>query len=307
MTTTDKETNLLDKWDDLTEEEILKANIKKYADDEIVKFYDEESGGADLEYLEHEIIFPLVVKYLRKQPDSVLSTIDVCGGAGKAAFILERCGGCDTVLLDSAEKMLEIAERKIAREQIKTVSPVLDDALRYLNTTEKMFDVIVFSSAIHHFKDPVQLINLAFNRLTPQGVMVILGEPTKMVSSGRYKRIVSTYGFFSSSDTRREFFKSIPTRLKGGYKSPDYRDPAEYQAHLGIDDVSLRSNLSTLNMNVMLHFNYPAAPRNVVRFLPYLGLNWVMGMVVTREPDADLKMQIEQALLQKLPYRISVR
>lgn len=307
MTATDKETELLEKWDDLTEEEILTANIKKYADDDIVKFYDEETGGADLEYLEHEIIFPLVVKHLRRQPDSVLSAIDVCGGAGKAAFILERCGGCETVLLDSAEKMLEIADRKIAREKIKTVTPVLDDALRYLKTTEKVFDVVVFSSAIHHFKDPVQLISLAFDKLSPRGVMVILGEPTRMVSSGKYKRIVSTYGFFTSSDARRGFFKSIPDRLKGRYKAPDYRDPAEYQAHLGIDDISLRSSLSDLNMNVMLHFNYPAAPSNVVRFLPYLGLNWVMGMVVTREPDHELKKQLEQALIRNLPYKINIR
>lgn len=307
MTTVNNGSDLLDKWDDLTEAEILQANIKKYADDEIVKFYDEENGGADLEYLEHEIIFPLVVKYLQAQQDKTLTAIDVCGGAGKAAFILQRCGGCETVLLDSAEKMLEIADRKIAREQIKDVTPVLDDALKYLDDTETMFDIIVFSSAIHHFKDPLQLVNLAFDKLTPQGIMVILGEPTKMVSSAKYRRIVSTYGFFSSAETRREFYKSIPARLKGNHKSPDYRDPAEYQAHLGIDDVELSLSLTALDMNVLLHFNYPAAPSNVVRFLPYLGLNWVMGMVVTREHDRELRRQLEQALNKGLPYKITIR
>ena len=294
-------------WSELTEEDILWANIKKYENEEVVKFYDDENGAGDIQYLEHEIIFPIVIDHLWQSKGRELKAIDVCGGAGKAAFILAKCGKCQTVLLDSADKMLDIARRKIAKEGITSVQPLRDDALSYLKNTSEIFDLVVFSSAIHHFKEPANLIGLAFSRLAEEGVIVILGEPHRLVSSKRYKRAFALYAFLTHAESRREFLRSLPKRIAGTYQPPDYRDPAEYHAHIGIDDAALKRDLIKQGMEVLVHFHYPAGgPPHIVRLQPYLGLNWVLGMVVSRRPDGQLKTAIENALKKKLPYRIDI-
>lgn len=292
-------------WHELTEEDILKANREKYEDDHIVSFYDEEIPGQAYEYLEHEVCFRVLADHFKQTGKTAWSAIDVCGGAGKAAFMLHQCGCSDIVLLDAAPKMLEIAQRKINSEQIKGIDVILDDAIAYLKNTERVFDVIIFSSAIHHFKDPSGLLLLAFERLSPDGVVITLGDPSRLISSRRYQRAVSSYLFLTSGDHRKHVIRTLPARLKGTYEAPDYRDPAEYQAHKGIDDFKLKQHLHEQGIRALVHFRYPAGGSQLLtRLMPYIGLTWALGMVCTREDRPALASRLKQALAAQLPYKI---
>ncbi|MGE5416107.1 MAG: class I SAM-dependent methyltransferase [Acidobacteriota bacterium] len=294
-------------WHELTEEDILQANIKKYEDESVVGHYDDEDQvGVSYDFLEQDTIFPLLTRYLSEKKSSTLSAIDVCGGAGRAAFTLHRCGGCNVVLLDTSEKMLEIAQRTIDKHKIDSVTLVQEDALAYLRDGTDQFDIIAFSSAIHHFKDPFSLVQLAYDRLSPDGVMVIVGEPNTLIGSKKYKRVVGFYAVLTSSDYRKQFIQSIPERIKGTYTAPDYREVAEYHAHIGIDDMALRKKMESEGMSLLLHIRYPAGPRIATRILPLLGLNWVMGMVVAKKKDPELSKQLETAMREEIPYRIDI-
>ncbi|MGE5396744.1 MAG: class I SAM-dependent methyltransferase [Chitinophagales bacterium] len=291
-------------WHELTEEDILAANIKKYEDDHIVGMYDTDSQESSAEYLEHELFFPIITQLLKKKSQSI-KAIDICGGGGKASFILHHCG-CDVVLLDSAEKMLDIARNKIQRDGINNMSLVNSDAIAYLRDSTELFDIAVFSSAIHHFKDPFGLIKLAFDRLSPNGIMVILGEPTPLVSSNRWRRALAFWTFLYDKNYRRKQIVSIPSRIRGTYiPGPDERDPAEYQAYLGIEDRKLKQQMINAGMQVMLHIHYPAGgPPFITRMMPLLGLNWVMGMVIGRENDNQLRHRLKEAVQKELPYKV---
>lgn len=292
-------------WHELTDEEILWANIKKYEDDEVIRLYDDDDQiGVNYEFLEQETIFPVLTRHLAEKCGTPLSAIDVCGGAGKSSFILDRCGGCSIILLDSSQKMLELAQSKMRRYNVTSIEPVQADAISYLSSDVGPFDIMIFSSAIHHFKDPFNLLHLAFQRLSPHGQLVIVGEPNRIVSSPRYQRLLNLYAFFVSAEHRRQLIRSIPERIKGTYVPPDYRDPAEYHAHIGIDDHALRRQMEAAGMYINLHIRYPAGPRFATRILPLLGLNWVMGMVVARQPDPALTEQLKKALKTELPYRV---
>lgn len=294
-------------WHELTEEDILQANIKKYEDETVVGHYDdEEQVGVSYDFLEQDTIFPVLTRYLSEKKSTTLSAIDVCGGAGRAAFTLHRCGGCNVVLLDTSEKMLEIAQRTIDKHKIESVTLVQEDAIAFLRDGKETFDIIAFSSAIHHFKDPFNLVELAYNRLGPDGVMVIVGEPNTLIGSKKYKRVVGFYAVLTSPDYRKQFIQSIPERIKGSYTAPDYREVAEYHAHIGIDDMALRKQMEQAGMSVLTHIRYPAGPRIATRILPILGLNWVMGMVVGKNKDSVLSQQLEKALREEIPYKIDI-
>ncbi|MGE5372002.1 MAG: class I SAM-dependent methyltransferase [Solirubrobacterales bacterium] len=294
-------------WHELSEADILIANIQKYDDDHIVSFYDDEQPGQAYEYLEHAVTFKVVTDYLRKKGKKDLTAIDVCGGAGKAAFMLHDCGVKDIVLLDSAQKMLDIASRKISQNQIEGIVPLQEDALGYLENTERTFDILVFSSAIHHFKDPANLLDLGFKRLAPGGVLITLGDPTRVVSSSRYLNAVDFFLFLTHRDQRKVILKSIPARITGTYRPPEYKDPAEYQAFLGIEDHGLKNSLVSRGMKPLIHFRYPAAPSPILtRIMPYLGLNWAMGMVLAQENNPELSTLLRQAVRRDLPYKVTV-
>ncbi|MGE5405329.1 MAG: class I SAM-dependent methyltransferase [Candidatus Saccharibacteria bacterium] len=292
-------------WHDLTEEDILQANIKKYEDESVVGHYDDEAQES-YDYLEQDTIFPVLTRYLGENKGSTLNAIDVCGGAGRAAFTLHRAGGCNVTLLDTSEKMLEIAQRTIDKHKIENVTLVQEDALAYLRDGKEQFDIIAFSSAIHHFKDPFNLVQLAYDRLSPDGVMVIVGEPNTLISSKKYKRVVGFYAVLTSPDYRKQFIQSIPERFKGKYVAPDYREVAEYHAHIGIDDTALRKQMDNAGMSVLLHIRYPAGPRIATRILPLLGLNWVMGMVVGKKSDPELSSQLKTAISEEIPYKVDI-
>ena len=72
----------------------------------------------------------------------------------QAAFALyECCPNSMVSFLDVSDKMLEIAPKRADKENITNIIPIQADAFSFLEQ-EGEYDLIIFSSAIHHFKDP---------------------------------------------------------------------------------------------------------------------------------------------------------
>ena len=75
-------------WHEYSEDEILQANIEKYQRDDIVKFY-EDFEEPRYTYIEYQIILAAVLRALRQKLGRPVRAVDMCGGAGKAAFIIK--------------------------------------------------------------------------------------------------------------------------------------------------------------------------------------------------------------------------
>ncbi len=291
------------RWEDYSEQDILHANIEKYDNDAIIKFYEDLEEPKYL-YAEYSVIFKAVLDMLALSNDRVLRAADMCGGAGKAAFVLKECKpDCTVNLVDVSDKMLEIAEKKAEKLGVSGITLTKDDAFNFLERDAE-YDLIVFSSAIHHFKDPVNLLNLASTRLAENGIIITIADPTIITKTRRYK-------FFeflaSNSEGKKQKLKACFSsgRNKGLTNGLDF-DLAEYQTYTGIDDIQLRQDLFDIGLNPLIHLRYPAGEPYMTKIMPYLGLCWAFSMVISKSKVDEFeahKDTLKGEILSNMPFR----
>lgn len=293
-------------WEEYSEDEILVANIEKYNQEHIVKFYEDYEEPRYL-YREYEVIFGAVLKRLAGQLGRPVKAVDLCGGAGKAAFVIKQCQpDCEVFLVDIADKMLEIASDRARAQSISGIHMVQSDAFSFLQSSEK-YDLIVFSSAIHHFKDPLQLISTAAQSLTEAGLIITIADPTVLIKSRRYRffqfmlSLSQQRGALLRNCLQRRF---RPGQDQAAATPPDF-DLAEYQTYTGIDDRSLSSRIRTAGLEAVVHLRYPAGEPFMTKIMPFLGLYWAFSMVITRTGAvlAGCAPDMKKEISTKMPYR----
>lgn len=291
------------RWQEVSEADILAANIQKYADDKIIDFY-ANIDELQFPYLEYTVIFNAVLDLLGR--GRRIKAVDMCGGAGRASFILKECDpDCDLTLVDCADKMLAVAEQKAEQMDVQDIKIVKQDAFSFLKEAEQ-FDLIIFSSAIHHFKDPVELLHSASCRLKPGGLIVTIADPTILIKSTRYQ-------FFEFMVATREekkrrlqkwFYQIWPIKSEKTTALLDDVDIAEYQAITGIDDHSLRRDLQQQGLEPLVHLRYPAGNRMMMHILPLLGLPWAFCMILANQGDTHYNQENKRMLLNEIQHKM---
>jgi len=98
--------------------------------------------------------------------------LDCGAGTGILGEILVN-KNFDTYLMDISKEMIEICKKKTDNKAKYIVS----DAQSLLAHTPKKFDVICFTSVLHHIKDYIGVLELAIDRLNPGGFIYIADEP----------------------------------------------------------------------------------------------------------------------------------
>lgn len=301
--------NRVKDWAEYTEEEILTANIEKYDKEDIVKFY-EDFEEPKYSYIEYTVIFQAVLEFLRSRINRPLRAVDMCGGAGKAAFTLKSCDpGCEVTLVDLADKMLDIARRRSEKENV-SCRIVLKDAFTFLGDEAEEFDLIVFSSALHHFKDPIALLEAAAQRLSPQGMIISIADPNTIIKSARFRFLqFMAAGSQHQKAAVKKSFNSFLGRGGQTTAAADF-DLAEYQTYTGIDDIKLKHDLKRAGLAALLHMRYPAGEPFITKIMPWLGLCWAFSMVMCHENKHSDYNNSSAALLNEirsnLPYRINL-
>ena len=298
------------KWVEVTEDDILIANINKYEDDNIIKYYTEKADPK-YTYIEYQVIFKAVIDILSKSLGRSIKAVDVCGGAGKAAFIMKKCDpACEVSLVDLSDKMLAVARQNMIKEGVEDLRLIKDDAFSFLNNTEQQYDLIVFSSAIHHFKDPIKLLVTAAQRLTPQGCIITIAEPTALIKSTRFKIMTFIFGHKEyKQDVVKSWIKYIVTLGESAPADDEFADIAEYQTFKGIDDKALSCQLNSAGLNTLVHLRYPAGDPLMLKVLPYLGLNWSFGLVLRKgkhPEDNRWSSELHDKFKSGLPFKINI-
>lgn len=288
-------------WTEYSEAEILQANIDKYDQEHIINFY-QDFEEPRYSYIEYEIIFKAVLNHLSGRLNQPVRAVDMCGGAGKAAFVLKSCApDCKATLVDCSDKMLDIARQRIEKQGIQGVEVVLGDAFSFLEQGEQ-YDLIVFSSAVHHFKEPVKLLQTAAGCLSENGLIVTIADPTMLTKSRRYK-------FFefmlSNSDIKKTKIKKMFSLAKDEAASGEDFDLAEYQTYTGIDDIKLAEELKQVGLHPMLHLRYPAGEPYMTKIMPWIGLCWAFSMIISRETPGNHNAisQLKREIKQEMPFR----
>lgn len=295
---------MLAKWENITEEEILDANIVKYNDDNIVKFY------ADFEeprysYYEYEVIFQALINVLHNSLGHGVRAVDICGGTGKAAFVVKKCNSCCNVtLVDVSRKMLDIAHLKAKRLGFKDLHIVQADAFSFL-AREGEYDLIILSSAIHHFKDPCKLLCAAAKKLSPEGIIVTIADPTILIRSKRYKMFEF---MFINLAGKKKLLRNLLFKPQKDDSVAHQWDIAEYQTFKGIDDKNLVRQLSDQGLHSMVHFRYPAGEPYMTKIMPLIGLNWAFSLILRRsdlDNNHELARELKKQIRAGLPFKFN--
>ncbi|SHH11702.1 Methyltransferase domain-containing protein [Thermosyntropha lipolytica DSM 11003] len=285
-------------WEYYSEEEILEANKLKYESDAIVKFY-EDFEEPKYTYREYDVVFSAVVEMLKPHLSGPLRAVDMCGGAGKGAFTLKKCcPEAEVTLVDLSEKMLNIARKRAVKEGFTDIEMVLSDAYSFL-AEDREYDVVIFSSAIHHFKDPVNLLKTASKMLSPQGVIITIADPNRLKSTRRFK-------FFEFLAADRNYKKMILSNLFKAKEKPDVFDVAEYQAYYGIEDELLCKELRKIGLRPLIHLRYPAGESCFTRIMPYVGLFWAFSLVLAKDDRYAKEVpRLRTRIKENMPFAIS--
>ncbi len=295
-------------WREVSEEEILQANIEKYNNEHILSYY-RDFKEPRYAYAEYNVIFSAILQMLAKRSDQTLRAVDVCGGAGKSAFLLKKLvPQAEVTLVDLSEKMLEIARQRSHAEDIGQIEMIQEDAATFLKR-DRQFDMIVFSSAIHHFKDPVSLLHSAAQRLSDQGVIIAIAEPNTLTKTKRYKTMAFLFCCWADKMTimKRTWHKGMGLISGEAAAMADDFDIAEYQAYKGINNLQLEHDLHAAGLNTLLHMQYPAGGEPfMTRIMSLFKLHWAFCLVLSKKPwdnQKQITAGLQSMISQGLPFK----
>lgn len=134
-------------------------------------------------------IIAALEKYIHKSASNV-DILEVACGPGHIALELSR-NGCNVTGLDASSCCIDVA-RKVAEEDpyIGTRGPldyVCSDFFAF--QLGKQYDMVVFSSALHHFGDLKATLRKVDQLLKPKG-LIFAGEPTRQQLSDAEAAII---------------------------------------------------------------------------------------------------------------------
>lgn len=236
-----------------------------------------------------------VLEHLGRDPKQ-LSALDACGGAGNVSLKLLR-RGLDVVLVDISPELQEIYRRKCIAAGY-TPHLVCDEIGRYLSESERQFDLIAFSSALHHLQDVEGVLALAFQRLAPGGLLFTTYDPTLRAGISALSRIalrIEYIGFklfCQTGDVPKAALRKLSRMFAGS--TPENKSQveidestvgmlAEYHVEHGIDDVGLVDALRQTGYEVVEHVR-----RAETRF------KWTEKIVVWKKDVTAFKLMLRK-------------
>ncbi len=178
--------------------------------------------------------------------------LDACGGSGNASVVLHELG-TRPLTVDVSPEMLELYARKARAHGWEPQTRVAE--IEAFLEGDAEWDLIIFSSALHHLDDYARVLDLATARLAPGGVLVTMFDPARVGTlGGRLRRldyilhvVVRTPGRVPRVVTRRL------RRSRAGEDDEAFGARAERHSLAGIDDLGLRRRFEAGGLEVLEH------------------------------------------------------
>jgi ubiquinone/menaquinone biosynthesis C-methylase UbiE len=102
--------------------------------------------------------------------------LDVGCGTGNLSLKFLMLGS-EVTALDISQEMLNVLQSKVPKTLRRKIHFVCQDIDEFLSREKSYYDVICFSSVLHHLPDYLATIGLAISRLNPRGIIYIAHEP----------------------------------------------------------------------------------------------------------------------------------
>ena len=256
---------------DSLREQVILANREFYK--EIARKYDRYESCACDEFFQRgvEADLDVIQKSLDKRPNPV-RCLDCGGGTGNLTLKMLR-RGWEVTVVDVSPDMLAILQQKVAATG-NTAVFINDSVENFLANSSERFDVVSFSSVLHHLFSPIAVVAGAANRISRGGFFYSVFDP--VIPSSRFAARL-----FSTLDTvlaklfydRDDFFPGLYRRLRKTGSAHDAAhgrpivspgDLAEYHAHKGLDDRLFALTLEREGFSVDIQ-RYPVGRTSLLR------------------------------------------
>ena len=230
--------------------EVILANQEFYK--LIVQKYDEYeacvSEAIFQRWIEDDL--NIVERKLPKRGGAV-QCLDCGGGTGNVTLKMLRRGWRVTVV-DVSAHMLAILERKVC--SARASATFLNESVEsFFSRSHETFDLISFSSVLHHLYSPLSAVKSAAERISPQGFFYSVFDPAPPSSHFAASCLLSLDTFLAKLlHDRGDVFPGVARRMRKLIAPRDTAhdravvsagDLAEYHALEGIDDTAIESLL----------------------------------------------------------------
>ncbi len=215
------------------------------------------------------------------------AVLDACGGSGNASEMLVRMG-VRPVLVDVSPEMLRLWRAKAGALGIEP-EVVESEILDFLQADPRTWDVIVFSSALHHLENYERVVEAAISRIRRGGVLVTAFDPTPATRGDRLLRRLD-WVLFQAVHEPRNFLETLRACLRrSGVGEPPIGRLAERYALEGVDDLALRRLLESHGFEILLHERTTDARLTVMRaFLRLMRRSGAFQLIARRPPQSPL-------------------
>jgi 2-polyprenyl-3-methyl-5-hydroxy-6-metoxy-1,4-benzoquinol methylase len=201
---------------------------------------------------------------LLDMPPTRLHALDACGGSGNAALKLHALGVHVTVC-DISLELLQLYQQQALLKGYQ-VRAICSEIGTFLSNNPAHFDLIVFSSALHHLADIEGVLAQAAQALRPGGLILSIFDPTPRPD--QLTRLIQSvdYLIFKLWHHPSDVLAGLGRRLRrlraGATVANKQYIPlaadnlgvlAEYHVERGLDDLALVASLQQTGLEVLRH------------------------------------------------------
>ena len=201
--------------------------------------------------------------------------------------------------VDISPDLLAILARHCAHDR-DSLEIVCSEVRAFLSSPGQSYDLITFSSALHHLADVEGILRLAARRLAPSGLLYTAFDPTlreeipKTAQALLYAEYLGFKLVSQTSDVPKAALRKLKRMLRGRLQNADKNEAglrdenlgvlAEYHVEHGLDDRALADLLRGEKLSILWH---ERAPRS--RFIAVERVLGRMGVVT------DFKLLAQRA------------
>ena len=203
------------------------------------------------------------------------SCLDCGGGTGNLTLKMCKRGWAVTVV-DVSQKMMGLLQEK-ANAQGYSPTLVHSPIEQYLETTQETYDLISFSSVLHHLYSYLSVVERSVQRLLPGGVFYSNYDPLARKNplwARAFESLDTTIAkiLFDPSDVLpgihrrlRKFFSRSDPQFGRSVITPG--DLAEFHVGSGVDDRKILQILQTNGLSIIEHQRFATGRTNFTRSL----------------------------------------
>ncbi|HXY16845.1 MAG TPA: class I SAM-dependent methyltransferase [Gaiellaceae bacterium] len=180
-----------------------------------------------------------------------VDVLDLGAGQGDASIPFLALGARVTAVDDSSAQLARLREAGHAHLTI-----VEDDASRFVESGGSTYDVVVFSSFLHHVPDYVGLVRSAISMLRPAGQVLTFQDPLEYRSLPVVTSAYSKLAYFAWRIQKEDVIGGLRRRARrsvGIWYDDCPQDVIEYHATRGgVDHRAVCKSLEESGFNVTL-------------------------------------------------------